>query len=206
MVTLSGNGFVHTSLTTLRVNTWHADDARFRGCVQTSAIGERRIVRCNWKRPNVFAHETHCYRPWARWLTEQRRCVLTPSSTEQALASPGCVFVIEDDHDVRVALRNILEEEGYRVVSVTDGRRALEALQRMRRQPPDLILLDLMLPVMDGWEFAGHVRSIDGLSHVPIAVISAFEREPPDGIVEYLRKPLKPEALLRLVARHCHRQ
>ena len=59
---------------------------------------------------------------------------------------------------------------------------------------------------MDGWEFVERLRSTDGLSHIPIAVISAFEREPPDGVVDYLRKPIKPEALLRLVARHCHRQ
>lgn len=130
---------------------------------------------------------------------------MTPTSTDQALAGPSYVLVIEDDHDIRVAVRNILEDEGYRVLSVTDGRRALEMLERMRGQPPDLILLDLMLPVMDGWEFAERVRSVDGLRRIPIAVISAFERQPPAGAVEYLRKPIKPEALLRLVARHCHR-
>ncbi len=131
---------------------------------------------------------------------------MTLSSTEPALAGPSCVLVIEDDHDARVALRNILEEEGYRVVSVTDGRRALDTLERMRAEPPQLILLDLMLPVMDGWQFIERLRAAHGLSQIPIAVISAFEREPPEGVVEYLRKPIKLEALLRLVARHCHRR
>lgn len=130
---------------------------------------------------------------------------MTPAPTEQALGGFGCVLIIEDNHDVRVALRNSLEDEGYRVLSVTDGRRALELLERLRGQLPELILLDLMLPVMDGWEFAERVRSSEELSHIPIAVISAFDRQPPLGAVEYLRKPIKAEELLRLVARYCRR-
>ncbi len=121
----------------------------------------------------------------------------------QAVSSPGCVLVVEDDHDVRVAVRNALEDEGYRVLSVTDGRRALELLDRAGVEPPDLILLDLMLPVMDGWELAARLQSTPHLSGIPIAVMSAFDRIPPAGVVEYLRKPVKPEALLELVARYC---
>ena len=121
----------------------------------------------------------------------------------QAVGSPGCVLVVEDDHDVRVAVRNALEDEGYRVLSVTDGRRALELLERAGVEPPDLILLDLMLPVMDGWEFAARLRSTPHLSGIPVAVMSAFDRAPPDGVVEYLRKPVKAEALVELAARYC---
>ena len=119
----------------------------------------------------------------------------------------GAQVLLAEDNEINQQIAvELLSGAGAEVTVASDGRRALEALQRMRRQPPDLILLDLMLPVMDGWEFAGHVRSMDGLSHIPIAIISAFERDPPDGVIEYLRKPIKPEALLRLVGRHCHRQ
>lgn len=119
------------------------------------------------------------------------------------VGATGCVLVVEDDHDVRVSVRNTLEDEGYRVLSVTDGRRALELLDRAGVQPPDLILLDLMLPVMDGWEFAARLRAIPRLRGIPVAVMSAFEREPPADVVEYLKKPVRAEALLALVAQYC---
>lgn len=121
---------------------------------------------------------------------------------EQGLALPGTVLVLEDDHDVRVAVRNTLEDEGYRVWSVTDGRRALELLER-GAEPPDLILLDLMLPVMDGWEFAARIRSVARWSRIPVAAMSAYDRGPPPGVVAFLRKPVSPEALVQLAERHC---
>jgi CheY-like chemotaxis protein len=126
--------------------------------------------------------------------------------TEQALEEAGTVLVVEDDHDVRVAVRILLEEEGYRVLSVTDGRRALEMLERAVTEPPSLILLDLMLPVMDGWEFAERIRSVARFSRIPIAVMSAYDRPPPPGIVAFLRKPLRPDALVAVADRYCRRR
>lgn len=123
---------------------------------------------------------------------------------EQGLALPGTVLVVEDDHDVRVAVRRTLEDEGYRVLSVTDGRHALDVLERTG-EPPSLILLDLMLPVMDGWEFAARIRSVARLTGIPVAVMSAYDRAPPPGIVAFLRKPVKPEALVQLAERYCRR-
>jgi len=117
------------------------------------------------------------------------------------LAEPGSVFVVEDDHDVRVAVRLILEDEGYLVDSATDGRRALERLERS--DPPDLILLDLMMPGMDGWEFASRLRAHPRLRGIPIVVISAFDELPPPGIVAFLRKPLRSDAVLQLAERYC---
>ncbi|HWE27520.1 MAG TPA: response regulator [Polyangia bacterium] len=118
--------------------------------------------------------------------------------------TPATVLVIEDDHDVRVAVRSALEDEGYRVLSVTDGRCALEILER-GAELPDLILLDLMLPVMDGWEFAARIRSVARWSRIPVAVMSAFDRAPPPGIVTFLRKPVKRDALVQLTERYCRR-
>ena len=115
---------------------------------------------------------------------------------------PGRVLLVEDDHDVRVAVRLTLEDEGYQVDSATDGRRALELLDRSA-QLPDLIVLDLMMPGMDGWEFANRLREHARLRSIPVVVISAFDDLPPPGIVAFLRKPLKLDSLLKLAARYC---
>src|SRR6516165_4861574 len=105
-------------------------------------------------------------------------------TTIEASATPGRVLVVEDDHDVRVAVRLVLEDEGYQVDSVTDGRRALEHLERSA-QLPDLILLDLMMPGMDGWDFAARLRANPRLCSIPVVVVSAFDELPPAGIVAF---------------------
>jgi len=128
---------------------------------------------------------------------------MTPS-TQEGLQPSGTVLVIEDDHDVRVAVRNTLEDEGYRVISVTDGQRALDLLERIG-EPPKLILLDLMLPVLDGWEFAARIRAIARFAGIPVVAMSAYDRAPPAGIVAFLRKPIRHDALVQLVERYCRR-
>lgn len=124
------------------------------------------------------------------------------TSVGHQIASLGCVLVIEDDHDVRVAVRQALEDEGYRVQSATDGRRALELLEQTAPLP-DLILLDLMMPGMDGWDFATRLRSSPRLRSIPVVIMSAFDELPPPGVVAFLQKPLKFEALMELVEQHC---
>ena len=128
--------------------------------------------------------------------------MMVPVAAE-GLQPPGTVLVVEDDHDVRVAVRNTLEDEGYRVLSVTDGRHALELIEHSA--PPDLILLDLMLPVMDGWEFVERVRADARWSAIPIVAMSAYDRQPPEGIVAFLKKPVRLEALTHLAERFCRR-
>jgi CheY-like chemotaxis protein len=120
-----------------------------------------------------------------------------------AFESRGTILVIEDDHDIRVGVRSLLEDEGFRVVTVTDGRSALELLERSP-EPPCVILLDLMLPVMDGWHFADLMRQRPRLAGIPIVIMSAYEDPPPpNGIVGFVKKPVNAEALLRLLAPHC---
>ncbi len=117
-------------------------------------------------------------------------------------ADRGTILLVEDDHDIRVALRTMLEDEGYRVLTVTDGRAALALLERTT--PPQLILLDLMLPVMDGWELARELRARPHLAAIPIVVITAFDRVPPPQAAAVLKKPLDPDHLLRTIERHAH--
>jgi CheY-like chemotaxis protein len=84
------------------------------------------------------------------------------------------IVVVEDNQDINDLLSSILEEEGYRVVSVTDGREAVEAAREHR---PDLITLDLALPGKDGWAIARELQEDPSTERIPILVISAYTRD-----------------------------
>jgi CheY-like chemotaxis protein len=122
-----------------------------------------------------------------------------PSAVEQR----GTILVVEDDHDIRVSVRAVLEDEGFEVLTVTNGRMALDMLERIS-PVPCLIILDLMLPVMDGWHFAAHLREHPDLGHIPIVIMSAYESPPPpQGVVGFVKKPIDTDKLLHLVSLHC---
>ena len=117
--------------------------------------------------------------------------------------SRSTVLVVEDDHDIRVSVRNLLEDEGYRVLTVTDGRAALELLEHTAPSP-SLIILDLMLPVMDGWQFAERLRALPRLAGIPIVIMSAYqEPPPPEAVVAFVKKPIDTDMLLHVVDRYC---
>lgn len=114
----------------------------------------------------------------------------------------GSILVVEDDHDTRVSLRFLLEEEGYTVLTATDGSSALELLKTTHPKPA-VILLDLMLPVMNGWSFAERVRARPELKSIPIVIMSAFQDPPPPkGVAGFCRKPLDLDSLLRIVGQY----
>ena len=81
------------------------------------------------------------------------------------------ILLIEDDEDIREALQTTLEMKGYEVSTACDGRQGLEALAKMKQ--PSLILLDLMMPIMDGWEFINYVSADNVLATIPVVVITA---------------------------------
>ena len=116
--------------------------------------------------------------------------------------APAPVMVIEDDHDVRVSLRSILEDEGFEVITATNGRDAISVL-RSHTLLPGLILLDLRMPIMDGWAFASVLKSDPVLAAVPVVVITADTRSPPVNVIEVLQKPLKYGRLLQLAELYC---
>jgi CheY-like chemotaxis protein len=111
------------------------------------------------------------------------------------------VLVVEDDIDVRETLAELLEGEGYAVATAGDGRAALEWLSHGER--PCLVLLDLMMPIMNGWEVLEHVRQDATLAGLHIAVITAASRQKPAGADELLSKPVNIDRLLDVVQRHC---
>ena len=128
---------------------------------------------------------------------------MNTATNTYAFESRGTILVVEDDHDIRVGMRTLLEAEGFRVLTVTNGRSALDMLERAL-EPPCVILLDLMLPVMDGWHFAELLRKRPRLAGIPIVIMSAYENPPPPaGIVGFIKKPVDAEALLRLVTPYC---
>lgn len=116
------------------------------------------------------------------------------------------ILVIEDDLDIREALLAVLADEGYKVIGVANGR---EALQHLERGQPALILLDLMMPVMDGWQFREAQQRDKRLREIPVVVISADSEARQKlgvmGDVGFLRKPIELDLLLDEVARRLRR-
>jgi two-component system, chemotaxis family, chemotaxis protein CheY len=112
------------------------------------------------------------------------------------------VLVVEDDDTILCALEIMLSENGYDVRTAPHGRAALDAITV---QTPDVILLDMRMPVMDGWEFAEAYRQTPG-PHAPIIVLTAAT-DPP-GCAEQIHaadnlpKPFEMADLLSSVARH----
>jgi len=118
------------------------------------------------------------------------------------------VLLVEDDADIRETLRTMLELDGYRVAEAENGRRALELLQAGAR--PSVILLDLMMPVMNGWQFREEQNRDPGLAAIPVVVISGDGRiaEKANGLgaAGCLRKPVDLDLLLATVARFAARE
>ena len=118
------------------------------------------------------------------------------------------VLIVEDDRDVRLALAEVLAEEGYRIALAEHG---FDALCQLRfGMPPGVILLDLMMPVMDGWEFLAEQRAKPALASIPVVVLTAAGNARGLGaspqVVARLRKPVDIGALLDAVASACARQ
>lgn len=117
-------------------------------------------------------------------------------------ASPHHILLVDDDPDIRDALSALLEEEGYRVVTATNGEEALERMSDS--QPPCIVILDLMMPVMNGWEFLRRVRSGGGrMASTPVCVVSAYADRAPAEADAVLQKPLEVDALLAIVTDRC---
>ncbi|MBI2893129.1 MAG: response regulator [Deltaproteobacteria bacterium] len=116
--------------------------------------------------------------------------------------SRGHVLIVEDDLDTREALGAALEAEGYDVALAAHGREGLESLATRPR--PCLILLDLMMPVMDGVEFLGALESDPSLASIPVVVVSAYTtRAASLKVAGFLPKPIKLDRLLEWTERYC---
>jgi len=116
------------------------------------------------------------------------------------------VMVVEDDDDIREALSEILEEHGCEVSRAANGQKALDYLVTASKLPC-LILLDLMMPVMDGTAFREQQLKDSRLAQIPVVVMSAYRDldsvASKLGAVKTLKKPPKIEELVAAVQHHC---
>lgn len=130
---------------------------------------------------------------------------VTSSRPGVIVTRSSTILIVDDDADIREALVDVLTDHGYRSHAVAHGAAALAALQGGMR--PCLILLDLMMPVMDGLTFRQHQLADPALKELPVLVISAGNDlsmvASTLGAVETLRKPIDLDKLLDAVARHC---
>ena len=130
---------------------------------------------------------------------------MRPTSSAGGVAggpdAPGkSILLVEDDELLRGAMQLVLEWEGYRVACAGDG---LEALARLREGPrPSLILLDVLLPVLDGARFRQWQRRDPGLAAIPVVVVSALDAFDCPEAAAHVRKPFAPQELLEAVRRH----
>ena len=116
------------------------------------------------------------------------------------------VLVVEDDTDLRESLSQALRDHGFGVTPATNGQEALDLLHAGAR--PSVILLDLMMPGLNGWQLRAALRRDPGLAQIPQVVISAYMDEaeqavlalPPD---DCLRKPFHIRILIDALERHC---
>jgi CheY-like chemotaxis protein len=112
------------------------------------------------------------------------------------------VLILEDNDENRIFLRLLFESEGYRVATAANGADALNWLNH--HPPPSVIVLDLNMPVMNGWEFCAALDGQTGLAQIPLVVLSAESdadraaRTMPVPVT-YLAKPAAPEVLVRTV-------
>lgn len=110
------------------------------------------------------------------------------------------VLIVEDDESLRELMCEALELSGYDVVAAGNGREALAAMARIDHVC--LVLLDLLMPVMNGWEFLDEVQTRPALAAVPVVVHTSEPAQAPSG-TRVLQKPTKLERLLSVVHEYC---
>jgi two-component system, chemotaxis family, chemotaxis protein CheY len=119
------------------------------------------------------------------------------------------ILLVEDDENIRQDLVCILEGEGYHVATAVNGSEAITCLQTITL--PRLILLDLMMPVMNGWELLQELRKRQRFARIPIIIVSGAgkgagnvqEQAKALGVAGYLEKPFELAYVLAMVGQHC---
>lgn len=122
-------------------------------------------------------------------------------------AKSGSVLLVEDDRDLRHAVAEILEEEGFAVLGAADGREALDALLGAGAAKFCLVLLDMRMPVMTGIEFRREQLRDPRIAEVPVVLFTADARDRGEatllGITSFISKPVDVERLLAVVSQFC---
>jgi DNA-binding response OmpR family regulator len=112
------------------------------------------------------------------------------------------VLVVDDEPDVLLLCRVNLEFEGYEVIEAADGE---AAMQQVRKERPDVVLLDVMMPRMDGWQVLREIKSDDDLTSIPVVMLTAKVQDQDqirgwsEGAADYITKPFSPLALSQVL-------
>ena len=112
------------------------------------------------------------------------------------------ILVVEDEFDVQEVVADVLRDEGYDVAVCGNGREALEAL---KQKPPDVVRMDVMLPLLSGLQVIERMRQTSGLESIPVVLMSEVPPRTPAAPAwqGFIKKPFKLEHLLAAVARAC---
>lgn len=108
------------------------------------------------------------------------------------------ILLADDEEDIKTVVTMFLESQGYEVVTAFDG---LDTLEKVRSEKPDLILLDIMMPVLDGYEVCKQLKEDEQTADIPIVILSAaahaesVQRGLKAGAQDYIIKPFEPEKL-----------
>jgi len=115
------------------------------------------------------------------------------------------VLIIEDEKLIVVSTQMVLEAAGFRVDAAMNGE---EGISKAQAQTPDLILLDIMMPGIDGWETLTRLKQETSTSEIPVVIFTAREhsrghqKSAEMGAADYFRKPFEPDELIELVEKH----
>lgn len=113
------------------------------------------------------------------------------------------ILVVDDNMDIRLLLKKRLETEGYEVHTAENG---LEAQEHILSNPPCVVILDLMMPVMDGWQFLEWKKNQSKeLAELPVVVVSAVSSNAPapEGVKGFLNKPVSVTHMLDYIQTYC---
>jgi two-component system cell cycle response regulator DivK len=117
------------------------------------------------------------------------------------------ILVIEDNEQNMYLVNFILEKHGYKVIQATDG---VKGISQARQHQPDLILLDIQLPIMDGYAVARELRKNEALAMVPIVAVTSYamsgdrENALAAGCTGYIEKPIDPDTFIHQIERYLH--
>jgi CheY-like chemotaxis protein len=113
------------------------------------------------------------------------------------------ILIVDDDEEIRESLGELLKDEGFDIVEAGDG---IDALTRLSEEThPNVILLDLMMPNMDGWKFHGELQKDSALASIPIVIMTAAGEEVARTIdvEDILHKPFTLEQVMAVISRLC---
>jgi CheY-like chemotaxis protein len=141
-------------------------------------------------------------------MSESGLHLLRPDEAAEEAAGDVRLLLVEDEAAIRESLGEALQEEGFEVVAAANGGEALDILRNSPR--PSAILLDLSMPVMDGWDFRHEQLNDPSMRDIPVLVVSASGFSPETirvqfGDVALIRKPVRQSELLEALGRVCGR-